>query len=96
MVVMQIMHKVKPECVEAYIEAMVSNAHATKQEPGNLRFDLLRAPADPCSFMLYEVYKDQEAHKAHLGSKHFMTWKETVKDMFVDRAINKFEAMYIS
>ena len=68
MVVMQITHRILPEHVDRYVKATLANAHATRQEPGNVRFDLLRDAADPCTFLLYEVYVDRQAQQAHLAA----------------------------
>ena len=96
MIVVQITHKIRPECVERYIEATLANAHATRKEPGNIRFDLLQDANDPCSFQLYEVYSDRSAQQAHLASEHFATWKAAVQDVFADRSIAKFSAIHIT
>ena len=95
MIVMQITHNIKPERVEDYVAATLANAQATRQEPGNVRFDLLRDANDPCSFQLYEAYVDREAHQAHLASAHFATWKSAVQGVFAGNAIRKFEAVHI-
>lgn len=95
MVVMQITHHVLPEHTALYLEATLANAHATRKEPGNLRFDLLRDAQDPCCFQLYEAYVDREAHQAHLASAHFLLWKESVQHAFADRSIKRFEALHV-
>ena len=38
---------------------------APSSEPGNLRFDVLRDPADPTRFLIYEVFVDETAAAAH-------------------------------
>ena len=50
MIVVQITHTVRPEHVDRYVEATLANAAATRQEPGNVRFDLLADASDPCTF----------------------------------------------
>ena len=95
MVVMQITHHVLPEYVERYLEATLANAHATRQEPGNLRFDVLRDAQNPLCFQLYEAYVDREAQQTHLASNHFALWREAVKDVFADRSIKRFEALHV-
>ena len=96
LVVVQITHKIRPECVEHYMKMTLANAHATRQEPGNLRFDLLQDANDACTFQLYEVYLDRQAQQAHLATAHFATWKEAVQDVFADRSIKRFSAVHIS
>ena len=41
---------VSPEGVDAFVEATRDNHVNTRQEPGNLRFDVLRAEDDPTRF----------------------------------------------
>lgn len=96
MIVIQITHKILPECVEHYVEATLANAHATLQEDGNIRFDLLQDANDPCTFQLYEVYSDRPAHQAHLASAHFAIWKAAVQGVFADRSVAKFSAVHIT
>ena len=69
---------VKPEHVEAFIEASKHNHLQSVQEPGNLRFDILQSADDPCRFVLYEAYKSSEDAAAHKQTSHYLTWRETV------------------
>ena len=50
---------VKPEHVDAFIDATRANHEASTREPGNLRFDVLRSVDDPQRFVLYEWYRDE-------------------------------------
>ncbi len=65
---------------DAFLEATLSNARASVGEPGCLRFDVLRSADDPARFLLYEVYRDEAAAKAHKETAHYQTWRETVAD----------------
>jgi autoinducer 2-degrading protein len=44
---------------------------ASRKEPGVVRFDVARSNVDPNVFVLWEVYRDQEAVDAHSASEHF-------------------------
>jgi (4S)-4-hydroxy-5-phosphonooxypentane-2,3-dione isomerase len=70
---------VKPENTEAFIAASRDNASHTIQEPGNLRFDVLQQADDPQHFLLYEVYRDDAAAKAHKQTAHYARWREAVE-----------------
>src|SRR5271169_1932162 len=70
--------QVKPEHIEAFIAASSENAANTIQEPGNLRFDVLQQADDPERFVLYEVYCDEEAAKAHKQTAHYARWRDAV------------------
>jgi autoinducer 2-degrading protein len=71
---------VKPEQVEPFLEATLDNARNTRQEPGNVRFDVLQAEEDPARFMLYEVYRTKEDFTRHQQTAHYLRWRETVAD----------------
>ena len=71
---------VKPPNVEAFIEATLDNARNTRQEPGNLRFDVARAEDDPNRFLLYEAYRAKDDFAAHQQTEHYLRWKQAVTD----------------
>ncbi len=69
------------ERVAEFIAATLENARNTRQEPGNVRFDVLRRNDDPNCFTLYEAYSDEGGFKAHQQTAHYLKWKETVAAM---------------
>jgi autoinducer 2-degrading protein len=75
---------VKPERVEEFIEAMRANYEASVQEPGNHRFDVLRDPANPAHFCIYEAYATEADAKAHKLTAHYITWRDRVADMMAE------------
>jgi len=66
--------------VREFIDATLDNARNTRQEPGNVRFDVCQAVDDPTRFLLYEVYRSADAFKAHQQTEHYLRWRETVAD----------------
>ncbi len=72
---------VKPETVDAFIEASRRNHEASVKEPGNRRFDVLQDADDPAKFVLYEAYARAEDAAAHKQTAHYLAWRETVADM---------------
>jgi len=71
---------VKPGHEEDFAEATRRNHDGTRQEPGNVRFDVLQSLDDPTRFFLYEVYHDEAAFKAHQQTEHYLGWKQTVAE----------------
>ena len=71
---------VKPECVEAFEKITVYNHNNTRKEPGNIRFDVLRANDNPNQFVLYEVFADEAAAAAHKTTEHYLKWRAEVAD----------------
>jgi len=70
---------VKPENLEAFVEASLENARHTIQEPGNLRFDVNQQADDPNRFVLYEVYRDEAGMNSHKQTTHYTRWREAVE-----------------
>ena len=71
---------VKPEHVRTFIPATLENARNTRNEPGNVRFDLLQAEDDPARFFLYEVYHSKPDFVTHQQTPHYLKWRDTVQD----------------
>jgi len=71
---------VKPQNVREFIEATLDNARNTRREPGNVRFDMSQAEAEPTQFLFYEVYRAKEDFVGHQQTPHYLRWKDTVAD----------------
>ena len=76
--------RVVPDQVDAFVERSLANQAASAREPGALRFDLLRDPADPTRFVIYEVYRDAEAAAAHRETAHYLAWRAAVADWMAE------------
>ncbi|MBN8217100.1 MAG: antibiotic biosynthesis monooxygenase [Spirochaetes bacterium] len=95
MYVVCVTSKVKPEFVEAYVAASLENARATRQEPGNLRFDVLRGCDQKDLVFFYEVYRRKEDFAAHQQNPHYFKWKEAVKDYLAEPRVGvKYENVF--
>jgi autoinducer 2-degrading protein len=84
MYVVAVTIKVEPENAEAFIAATLANARGTRGEPGNARFDVLRAEEDPNRFLLYEAYRTKDDFVAHQRTAHYLAWRDTVKDWMAE------------
>jgi autoinducer 2-degrading protein len=71
---------VKPEHLDAFVDATRANHEASVREDGNLRFDVLQSVDDPTRFLLYEAYRSQDDFAAHQKTAHYLAWKSTVAD----------------
>ncbi|MEG9476443.1 (4S)-4-hydroxy-5-phosphonooxypentane-2,3-dione isomerase [Mannheimia indoligenes] len=56
---------------QEFLEVFERNHIGTRQEPGNLRFDVLRDPEIRTRFYAYEVYENEEALEAHRQTSHY-------------------------
>jgi autoinducer 2-degrading protein len=78
MVVTTVRVNVKPEHVDEFVDATVANHERSVKEPGNMRFDILRADDDPGLFLLYEAYETAKHAAAHKDTEHYRRWRDTV------------------
>ena len=75
--------EVKEGMAEQVLALVSENARkAVETEPGCRQFDVLRVPHEPDHFMLYEVYDDEAAFKAHGETAHFNEFIAKARPMF--------------
>ena len=69
--------------VEALLRDMVVK---TRQEPGNLRYDLFQATsaAGRRIFCLIERYADDAARQAHRATEHYKAYRAEVVDLLAE------------
>ena len=68
-----------------FLAALKENGAAAVTEPGCKRFDILNLASDPNHFLLYEVYENEAALKAHRETDHFKKFSATVAKMVAKR-----------
>ncbi len=84
--------KVKPGAENAtrFESAIEANHLATRQEPGNLRFDVLKpvspvADAEaPLEYVLYEVYHSAEDFTIHQQTPHYLAFRNRVEELMAE------------
>ena len=76
--------RVRPESVEAFLQASIENARNSVLEPGIARFDLLQQADDPTRFVLMEAYRNADAQARHRETAHYAIWRDTVADMMAE------------
>ena len=84
MIVVLVHCHVKAECIETFKVASLENARNSVKEPGIARFDVIQQDDDPTRFTLVEIYRNSEAPAQHKATQHYLTWRESVADMFVE------------
>src|SRR6266446_4947662 len=95
MLIVHVHSQVKPECVEAFIQATIANARESVKEPGIARFDILQQQDDPTRFVLVEAYRSSEAPAAHKETKHYQVWRDAVAPIMAEsRSSVKFENVF--
>ena len=77
--------KVKPEMREKFLAAALDDSTCSRRdEPGCLRFDVLQDNADANRFFFYEVYRDEDAFKAHQASAHYPRWRAAAAEVLAE------------
>ena len=86
---------VNPDAVARFVTATRDNHLHTRNEPDNLRFDVLRRNDDPNRFVLYEVYTSEAGFALHQQTEHYLRWKEAVQPMMAEpRAPQKCTSLF--
>jgi len=81
MIIVQVQVQVKPEMVDAFINATIENASCSIKEPGVARFDVIQQADDPTRFILVEVYRTPDDPGKHKETAHYQKWRDTVAEM---------------
>ena len=95
MLIVHVHVRVKPECVEAFLQAIKENARLSLQEPGIARFDIAQQLDDPTRFVLVEVYRNEDAPAKHKETAHYQKWRDIAANMMAEpRRSVKFSNVY--
>lgn len=77
--------KIKPEMREKFLAAALDDSTSSRRdEPGCLRFDVLQDNTDPNRYFFYEVYRDEDAFKAHQASAHYPRWRAAATEVLAE------------
>lgn len=78
----------KADRQEAMKERLIEQARASlTTEPHCLRFDVVQSTEDPCTFFLYEIYRNAAAFETHLASSHFNAFNQQVTPWVADKQV---------
>jgi autoinducer 2-degrading protein len=74
--------KVKPELRQRFLEAVEDDAvSSVRDEPGCIDFQVLQDQTDPDTYYFFEVYRDEEAFRAHGQTPHFHRWRAASQEV---------------
>ncbi|TDF84337.1 putative quinol monooxygenase [Pseudomonas sp. H9] len=65
----------KPEHRDAVEQALRVMVEHSRNEPGNLRYDLFCREGEVLAFDLFELYSDEAAVQAHRSSAHYQAYR---------------------
>ena len=86
--------RVRPEQIDAFIAATLTNARASLLEPGVVRFDVAQQQDDASRFLLTEIYRTADDPTRHKATDHYAAWRDTVEPMMAEpRRSTKYHAL---
>jgi (4S)-4-hydroxy-5-phosphonooxypentane-2,3-dione isomerase len=90
MLVIVVEFRIKPAFIQAFEQAIVDNARASREtESGCRQFDVCRDPAEPALFYLYELYDDDAAFAVHLKTQHFLQMNDATASWVEQKVIRR-------
>ncbi len=80
--------RLRPDSLEAFMDAMRVNAETSvREEPGCLAFDVLRDRRQADLVWLYEVYVDEAALDAHMQTAHYLASRPLVEPLILEQMV---------
>ena len=68
--------EIEPSRVEEFLKVMEADCKGSREEPGCLRFDVIRDMSNPNRFFFYEAYVSAAAVDEHKAQPHFKLWSD--------------------
>lgn len=95
MLIVHVFVHVRPDAVYAFEAATRRNARHSVEEPGVVRFDVVRQEDDPTRFLLVEVYRTPDDPARHKATAHYAAWRDAVEPMMAEpRRSVKYRALF--
>lgn len=95
MLIVHVFVHTEADAAEAFAAATLENARRSVQEPGVVRFDVVRQEDDPTRFVLIEIYRTPADPARHKETAHYATWRDAVAPMMAEpRRSVKYEALF--
>ena len=65
-------------------ELLAGLATNVRQEPGNVAFDCFRRLDDGTRFVVYEIYRDKAAFKAHISADYGAVFNARLRGLIIE------------
>jgi len=89
--------EIDPAQLEAYKVAVREEMETSvRVEPGVLAIYAVAEKDNPSKLRFFEMYADEAAYRAHIGSPHFKKYAETTKAMITSRRLIDTEPIQLS
>jgi quinol monooxygenase YgiN len=84
--------KSKESFEEQLLSELKKAQMASREEVGCIKYDVHQSIEDH-TFVLYEVWKDNEAIDSHIQSKHYQEYRENITEMVSTRVVYKLKTI---
>jgi len=74
MIIIHAYMQIQPEQEAAFLEEIQTLIEATRQEPGNISYELMKSTETDYAYARIELWKDMEAAGLHNTSEHFTSF----------------------
>lgn len=91
-IVITAIFKPKEDKIEPFLEELKKVQEASRQEDGCLQYDLHQSMEDQ-TYVLYEVWKDNEAVEAHINTDHYKQYRDNTAELIESREVYKLTKM---
>jgi quinol monooxygenase YgiN len=87
--------EVKPDELEQFLElARTDASQSVAREPGCQQFDVVLDREQPNRVVLYEVYANEAAFDAHLGTPHLAAFRAGIESLIVSRHVRRLTRVH--
>ena len=89
--------EVHPEWLDAYLAAAGTvGAESVAKEPGVVCIFPMQKKESPTAIRIVEIYRSEEAYKAHLATPHFRAYKEGTPHMIKSLTLVPMQPLDVS
>ena len=64
----------------------------SRNEEGNIQYDVHQSIEDT-TFVIYEVWKDQQAIETHINSEHYEKYRQDISSLIESREVYKMKKL---
>ncbi|MDN4524508.1 putative quinol monooxygenase [Fictibacillus fluitans] len=72
------------------LDVLLEVMRHSRKEEGCLLYNLHQAQDDPQTFMLYELWSDQQSIDRHIETAHYKAYRSSIEPLLHDRQVMKW------
>lgn len=73
--------EVNADQIDAFMAETMTQIRSTRQEPGNIYYEVLQSEEDRSLFIIFETYQSPDAFALHRTAPHCIRWKAITEPM---------------